>query len=204
MSNQTGIQHTDKELVEQTLGGNQQAFASIIRQTEALVASIVFKMINNAEDRKDIAQDIYLKAFHKLSGFKFESKLSTWIGQIAYNTCYSWLEKKKLLFPDGHENDGSSFEEPLDILSRKLTDLFSHKAELQVFEKQRAAIIKAALEKLSPISKTLITLFHQEEMSYAEIAAITGLPEGTLKSYLFRARKSLKENLLLNYKKEEL
>lgn len=204
MSNQTGIQHADKELVEQTLGGNQQAFASIIRQTEALVASIVFKMINNAEDRKDIAQDIYLKAFHKLSGFKFESKLSTWIGQIAYNTCYSWLEKKKLVFPDNYENDASSFEDPLDMLSRRLTDLFSHKAELQVFEKQRAGIIKTAMEKLSPISKTLLTLFHQEEMSYAEIAAITGLPEGTLKSYLFRARKSLKDNLLLNYKKEEL
>lgn len=204
MSNQTGIQHADKALVEQTLGGNQQAFASIIRQTEALVASIVFKMINNVEDRKDIAQDIYLKAFHKLSGFKFESKLSTWIGQIAYNTCYSWLEKKKLVFPDNYENDASAFEDPLDILSRKLTDLFSHKAELQVFEKQRACIIKSAMEKLSPISKTLLTLFHQEEMSYAEIAAITGLPEGTLKSYLFRARKSLKENLLLNYKKEEL
>jgi RNA polymerase sigma-70 factor (ECF subfamily) len=204
VSNQTGIQHADKELVEQTLGGNQQAFASIIRQTEALVASIVFKMINNAEDRKDIAQDIYLKAFHKLSGFKFESKLSTWIGQIAYNTCYSWLEKKKLVFPDNYENDASSFEDPLDMLSRRLTDLFSHKAELQVFEKQRAGIIKTAMEKLSPISKTLLTLFHQEEMSYAEIAAITGLPEGTLKSYLFRARKSLKDNLLLNYKKEEL
>jgi RNA polymerase sigma factor (sigma-70 family) len=204
VSNQTGIQHADKELVEQTLGGNQQAFASIIRQTEALVASIVFKMINNAEDRKDIAQDIYLKAFHKLSGFKFESKLSTWIGQIAYNTCYSWLEKKKLVFPDNYEYDASSFEDPLDMLSRRLTDLFSHKAELQVFEKQRTGIIKTAMDKLSPISKTLLTLFHQEEMSYAEIAAITGLPEGTLKSYLFRARKSLKENLLLNYKKEEL
>ena len=204
MSNQTGIQSADKILVESTLAGNHQAFASIIRQTEGLVSAIVYKMVTNAEDRKDIAQDIYLKAYHKLSGFKFQCKLSTWIAQIAYNTCFSWLEKKKLVLPDPPRGESDAFDDPLELLSNPLTGVFAHREELLVFEKQRARIIQAELEKLSPIYKTILSLFHQEEMSYAEIAAITGLPEGTLKSYLFRARKQLKDNLLLNYKKDDL
>ncbi|MES1222193.1 MAG: sigma factor-like helix-turn-helix DNA-binding protein, partial [Bacteroidota bacterium] len=61
-----------------------------------------------------------------------------------------------------------------------------------------------ATENLSPIYKTLITLYHNEEMSYEEIRIITGLPEGTVKSYLFRARKALKESILNKYKMEEL
>ena len=57
---------------------------------------------------------------------------------------------------------------------------------------------------LSPIYKTLIMLYHNEELSYEEISQITELPEGTVKNYLFRARKALKERLLVKYKKEEL
>ena len=65
-------------------------------------------------------------------------------------------------------------------------------------------VMKSEVEKLSPIYKTLITLYHHEELSYDEIGQITGMPAGTVKSYLFRARKELKNNLLLNYTKEEL
>src|SRR5260221_12009675 len=89
----------DQLLVEKVLRGDTNSFAVIIKNTERLVAQIIFKMINNPDDRKDIAQDVYLKAFHKLPGFKFQSKLSTWIGQITYNTCLSYLEKKKLFLP---------------------------------------------------------------------------------------------------------
>ncbi len=87
---------TDQQLVNIVLSGDTNAFGTIIKKTERLVAQIVFKMINNPEERKDIAQDIYLKAFKNLSGFKFEAKLSTWIARIAYNSCLNYLEKRKL------------------------------------------------------------------------------------------------------------
>ena len=73
----------DQPLVEMVLKGNTNAFKTIMKNTEDLVAQIVFKMIPIAEDRKDIAQDIYLKTFQKLNTFQFRSKLSTWIAQIA-------------------------------------------------------------------------------------------------------------------------
>ena len=78
--------------------GDTRSFEIIIRRTEGLVAQIVFKMIDHAEDRRDMAQDIFLKVFKNLSGFRFQAKLSTWIGQISYNTCLNYHEKKKLIF----------------------------------------------------------------------------------------------------------
>jgi len=201
VNNQPGIKLTDQELVRKSLHGDRHAFASVIKNTEGLVAQIVFKMIPNPEDRKDLAQEVYLRVFRNLEGFRFQSKLSTWVGQISYNCCLNWLEKKKLSFPD--PTPGSD-EDPLESLSAREQTPSKWNPETLAFKKQSSEIIKREIEKLPPLYQTLISLFHQEEMSYEEIGKITSLPEGTLKSYLFRARKMLKENLLSNYKKDEL
>lgn len=192
---------TDKYLVKKVLGGNTGAFSTIIKNTERLVAQIVFKMISNNEDREDIAQDIYLKTFKKLESFKFQSKLSTWIGQIAYNTCLNYLEKKKLIFLE-YNSDNESQDEALENCSYKIN--LDNETEKKLFQKELSEILIIEIEKLQPIYKVLINLYHNEELSYTEISQITQLPEGTVKNYLFRARKKLKENLLLRHKKEEL
>ena len=165
-----------------------------------MVTQIIFKMIPNADDRKDIVQDIFLKTFQKLVSFKFQSKLSTWVGEIAYNTCLNYLEKKKLVFPD---NNGETNEDALEILNNK-DGAVTNETEKTVFKKELSEILKTEIDKLSPVYKTLITLYHNEELSYTEIAEITRLPEGTVKNYLFRARKALKNSLLLTYKREAL
>ena len=91
VNNNTGQNTTDQSLVERVLNGDNSAFGVIVKKTENLVAKIVFDTIPDEGDRKDIAQDIYLKAFQKLRSFRFQSKLSTWIGQISYNTCIDYL-----------------------------------------------------------------------------------------------------------------
>lgn len=179
----------DRILTEKVLAGDTRTFGIILKNTEGLVAQIIYKMISNREDRKDIAQDVYLKAYKNLHTFRFDCKLSTWIARIAYNSCFNHLEKKKLLLLDD-----------LDLSEKLPGDTTLSVLDL----KERANIISTAIEKLSPILKTLITLYHNEHLSYAEIQQITALPEGTIKSYLFRARKALKEDLLQHYKKEEL
>ena len=182
----------DRELVAKILHGDSRVFAVVIRNTERLVTQIVYRMISVPGDRKDIAQDIYLKAFHKLNGFKFQCKLSTWIGQIAYNTCLKYLEKKRLVYLEDYEmaaeapGAGQPGPEPL------------------LEQKELSGILQKAVGGLQPLYRTLITLFHTEELSYEEIAFITGLPQGTLKSYLFRARKLLKDELLSKYQRDEL
>lgn len=193
----------DQTLVDKVLRGDTNAFKFIMKNTEGLVAQIIFKMIPDSQDRKDIAQDIYLKTFQKLKSFKFQSKLSTWVAQIAYNTCINHLEKKKLIFPDNNNADNESDNEALEKQNNK-TDTFSNDTEKFILKKELSEILKIEIDKLSPVYKTLITLYHNDELSYSEIAEITDLPEGTVKNYLFRARKKLRDNLLLTYKKEAL
>ncbi len=187
----TGNSDTDKYLVNRILGGDTPAFAIIIKNTESLVAQIIFKMISNPEDRKDLAQDIYLKVFNNLQGFKFQSKLSTWIAQVAYHACFDYLRKRKLILPD-------------DITEEKTKGGRIEETIFSMEQKELVSILQRGIEQLPPVYQTLITLYHKEEMSYTEITQITGLPEGTVKSYLFRARKTLKENLVLKYQKEDI
>jgi RNA polymerase sigma factor (sigma-70 family) len=194
----------DRKLVEKALRGDTNALNAIIKNTEGLVTQIIFKMISNIEDRKDIAQDVYLKTFQNLYSFKFQSKLSTWIGQIAFNTCYSYFEKKKLILPGNSKNEKETYEEPLEIIGNKLIDISTNETEIQVFQRELSDILNTEIDKLLPLYRTLITLYHNEDLSYTEIAQITGLPDGTVKNYLFRARKILRDRILQNYKNELL
>ena len=204
MDNNTGNNPAERHLVDKVLDGDTHAYGLIIKNTVKLVAQIVFKMINNPEDRKDIAQDIYLKAYQKLSGFKFQSKLSTWIGQISYNTCIDHLRKKKLLLPQNvFEEEKGTANDMMDIMNTSQGN-FGEPADTFVIGKNISEIVKKKIETLPSIYKTLISLYHNEELSYEEIGTITGLPAGTVKSYLFRARRELKNELLLQYKKEDL
>jgi RNA polymerase sigma factor (sigma-70 family) len=193
----------DKHLVAKVLAGDTRAFGNIVHNTEKLVAQIVYKMIPVEEDRKDLAQDIYLKAYKRLAGFRFQAKLSTWIAQIAYNTCYDYLEKKKFTLINTQETnrEDDDHEEVLDILNTRANRIAT---QHDMVRKDLSVILNEEMNKLSPVFRTIITLYHNEEMSYEEIGQIMDLPEGTVKSYLFRARKKLKENLLLTYKKEDL
>ena len=202
MTNKTDNNFTDQYLISKVLSGDTNAFGAIIKTTERLVAQIVFKMIPNVEDRKDIAQDIYLKVFNKLAGFKYQSKLSTWIAQVAYNTCLDYLAKRKLVLPGKiySRADDETFGSP----GKESLFTTNNETEKMVTRKELTGILKSGIEQLPPVYKTLITLYHNEELSYEEIAQITALPGGTVKSYLSRARKALKESLLLNYKKEDL
>jgi RNA polymerase sigma-70 factor (ECF subfamily) len=203
VNNNTRQNTTDQVLVERVLGGDHNAFGAIVKKTESLVAKIIFDIIPAEGDRKDIAQDIYLKAFQKLSGFKFQSKLSTWIAQISYNTCIDHLRKKKIVLVETFVKNDNSSDDELDILNSS-NRIITETADRVVVEKDLTEIVKAGIDKLPAIYKTLITLYHTEELSYEEISTITGLPAGTVKSYLFRARKQLKNDLLLQYKKEDL
>jgi RNA polymerase sigma factor (sigma-70 family) len=204
MSNLPTSPTTDQHLVAQVLGGNTAAFGQIVQRTQGLVTQMVFKMIRHPADRPDIAQEVYLKVFKNLAGFKFQAKLSTWVGQIAYNTCLHYLEKKQLVLvelseqrPDDLSEEGRS--PPVSWVAGS-----SYDPETALFDQDLATILSTAIEQLPPLYRTLIALYHQQELSYEEIAQITSLPDGTVKNYLFRARKQLKQYLLASYQRDDL
>jgi RNA polymerase sigma-70 factor (ECF subfamily) len=191
---------TDRQLVDAVLGGDIHAFSSLVEMTQGLVAQIVYKLIPNEEDRKDVAQDIYLKVYQHLGNFKFQSKLSTWVGQIAYNTCLNRLQKKQLAIYQAPLGDAEASE---DIPGAHFFQA-AEGSDQVLLRKELKGVLQAEIGRLPPLYQTLIGLYHQEELSYLEISRITGLPEGTVKSYLFRARKQLKDTMLCMYKKERL
>lgn len=192
MKEEDHVFSSDQQLIAKVLNGDKHAFAILIRQTEGLVAKIVFQMTGSTDDRKDLVQEIYIRAYQNLAGFEFRSKLSTWIGQIAYHTCLQYLKKKKLCYLEDISEE--SYAADIAYLER----------ETHLFQKDLSDILLAAVARLPPLYRTLITLYHQEELRYEEIREVTGLPEGTIKNYLFRARKALRNDLLKRYKKEEL
>ena len=110
---------------------------------------------------------------------------------------------KKLVFPNPVSDINQSHDETLEILSKR-SGLLNNNTEDLLFQKELSEILRIELDNLSPVYKTLITLYHNEDLSYAEIAQITDLPEGTVKNYLFRARKALRDNIMLTYKREAL
>ncbi len=186
MSNESG-RFSDKVIVTNILNGNIQDFAVVVTQTEKLVAQIVRKMTTNADDQKDLVQDIYLKVYQNLPSFQFKSKLSTWIANIAYNTTVRYLQKKKIPIIGMEETTESKF-------------IATEDAEFDTIKTEAVDILTKEIDQLPPLYKTLITLYHLEELPNKEIAEITNLPEGTIKSYLYRARKMLKDNVNHHYK----
>ena len=195
---------TDQQLVAQVLGGKTAAFGYIVQRTEGLVTQLIFKMIRHPADRPDIAQEVYLKVFKNLAGFKFQAKLSTWVGQVTYNTCLHYLEKKHLVLLDlaepGPDDPSEGGRQALPTLVAG-TD---YDPETALFDQDLAGILGTAIEQLPPLYRTLVALYHQQELSYEEIAQITSLPDGTVKNYLFRARKLLKQQLLARYQRTDL
>jgi len=184
-----------KELLQKIQNGDNQAFVQLIERYKRLVYNIVFRMVQNESDREDLCQDIFIKVYQNLGAFGFQAKFSTWIARIAVNTTINHLKKKKVpLFDDFSKNDTTIEDAVKDF---KTPDI--HAEELETSLK-----VEAEIQRLPVKWRTILTLFHIEEMSYTEIGEILNLPEGTVKSYLFRARKRLKEKLMNKYPQEEL
>jgi len=174
----------DKAQVAQVLSGDRHAFRMLIKHHERLVSHMIGRLIDKPEDREELCQDVFLKVYEKLGEFTFQSKLSTWIATIAYRHGINHLRKRKIKISDLPE-DETSIERfiAIDDVSENLAD------------KEMDQIVLKLVEKLPPQYKAILTLYHVQEMSYPEIVEITGLPEGTVKNYLFRARQLLKEKV---------
>jgi RNA polymerase sigma factor (sigma-70 family) len=197
----TKEESSDREIVNTVLKGERNAFAQLMKQNERLVLHIVQQLIPTSEDRRDLYQDIFLKVYKNLSGFAFESKLSTWIAKIAYTSCYKRIAKKRPLLWE--ELSVSRKVDDEEDTIKSIADFTFNKEEEPdelLMSQELTNILELEVAALPTLPRTLLTLFYQEEMSLAEIAMITQLPINTIKSHLFRTRKYLKELLLQKYK----
>ena len=175
------------------LSGNHEAFREFIELYEKLVFSIAGKLVDNPDDLNDLCQDIFIKVYQSLNQFRNGCKISTWIGKITYHFCLNYLRKKKNLTTDCMNEY---------MLNRQMSQLSPPDRLAETGD--ISLRLKQEINRLPVQFRVALTLYHLEDLTYQEIAEIMALPEGTVKSHLFRARQLLKKRLLEKYEQEEL
>ena len=181
----------DRALVFSVLQNDQRAFRSLVQQHERLVWHMVTRITNRTEDCEDICQEVFLRVYRKLPDFRFQSKLSTWIATVAYRTAINYVQKE-------HHHTLASLDLAAEV---------EHPASGPDEQLQKQSVHAYVHEQIATLPvhyRAVLTMFHLEEMSLAEIQAVTDMPIGTVKNYLFRARKLLKERLQHHFTTELL
>ena len=173
------MRNDEKDIIKHILQGETHLYAHFVDKYSEAVFSLVAHMVNCREDAEEITQDIFIKAFEKLSSFNIDSSFSTWLYRIAYNTTISALRRRPC-------NSVTIAEEILANTDEALVDetLSNENEELLLR-------LDKAIALLSPEERALVRLYHLEERSISETAQITGLKESSVKVKLHRARKKL-------------
>ena len=182
----------ENKCIKKAIAGDPDAFEQLMLQYQAQVYRLTFRMTNHAEDAADLTQEIFLKAWNNLDKFEFKSAFSTWLYRLASNTCLDFLRSVKRhpqVSLTVEDNDGE--EATLDIPDS------APSPEESLISSEEAALLARAMAELEPEQRQILTLRVVNEMSYADIADILRIREGTVKSRLSRAREALRKKLLI-------
>jgi len=170
----------DQYYIHQIISGNTGAFAVLVDRYKMLVFTLASKMINNREEAEEVAQDTFIKAFNSLGRFKGDSKFSTWLYKIAYNTSLDRLKKNK-------KEEGVV---PIDEFTASFVKTTENAFEALV-EQERKQLIQDCLQQLPGEESFLLTLYYFEDQNLDEIAKIMDITANHVKVKLFRSRKKL-------------
>lgn len=173
----------ERELVDAVLAGRPGAFARLVRAYQGLCWHIIQRMVRNPEDVRELCQDTFLRVHQRLHQYRGECALKSWIGRIAWTIAVRHLQRKRIPLADNIDNGDESL---LDGMS----DGFDLEAACANDETMRH--LHQAIESLLPLQRTLLTLYYLEEMAIPDIASLTGMAGGTIKSHLFRSRLRLR------------
>jgi len=180
----------ETEIVSRILNNDLRAFEILVKQYEKLVFFVINRLVQDKQNKQDICQEVFIKIHYSLHTFQFQSKLSTWIARIAYLTAVNYTKRNK---------NNAPYQYPENIDNYHFTN---ETPERELIKKNTAEYLNELIEQMPHLYKTVLTLHHLNEFSISEIEAITGIPEGTVKSYLFRARKLLKDKIEKDLKQE--
>jgi len=170
----------DQQYIDRVINGDTSAFAVLADQYKVMVFSLALKMLKNREEAEEVTQDSFLKVYKSLAKYKGESKFSTWLYTITYNTCLDRIRKNKRAQPvvaidDYTEQQITSLDNTLDGMEAK----------------ERKQMIQDCLNLLPAEDSFLLTLFYFEEQSIREIGKIMNINSNHVKIKLYRSRKKL-------------
>lgn len=170
----------DQVYIDSILNGDANAFAVLVDRYKDLVYTLALRMMKHTEEAEEAAQDTFIKVYKSLDKFKGESKFSTWIYRVAYNTCLDRLKKNKRQQYTVEINEYT--EHQVKTLDNALDNIET---------KEREQTIQDCLALLPSEDSFLLTLYYFEELSLDEIGKIVGLKPNNVKVKLFRSRKKL-------------
>jgi RNA polymerase sigma-70 factor (ECF subfamily) len=179
----------DCDLVTRAVMGREDGFEELVRRYQRPIAAYVYRMVGDYEAALDLTQEVFIKVYNSLRRYRSEFKFSTWIYKIAHNSAVDHLRRSSNRDQAlTTEFDGEQYDLPLE--SRKLSP------EQESERAERRAEIEQVVRGLPAAYRELVLLRHSHDMSYDEIAEVTGLPLGTVKNRLFRARETMRQQFV--------
>jgi RNA polymerase sigma-70 factor (ECF subfamily) len=169
----------DHALVGAALGGRPEAFGTLVERYDRAVYNLALRTLRDREEARDVTQEAFFKAFRSLRTFKPGAKFSTWIFAIAYHACCDRLSKRKRYSNEELPERADPGAGP----------------ETQAIAGDEARRLRAAIDALPEKYRAVITLYHLQGKQYEEIAQVLGMPMGTVKTHLFRAKEQLRRRL---------
>jgi RNA polymerase sigma-70 factor (ECF subfamily) len=179
----------DSDLVASAIGGAEGSFEELVRRYQRPISAYVYRMVGNYESALDLTQEIFIKVYSSLGRYRSEFKFSTWIYKIAHNAAIDHLRRtatREQSLVVGSEGD--QFDLPIE--SKRLSP------EQESERRERRVEVETVVRALPANYRELIILRHSQDLSYEEIVEVTGLPLGTVKNHLFRAREMMRQQFV--------
>lgn len=183
------ISTTDRDLVATAMSGIEGSFEELVRRYQRPISAYVYRMVGDYDSALDLTQEIFIKVYSSLSRYRAEFKFSTWIYKIAHNSAVDHLRRtatREQSLING--NDGDNFELPIESGRPN--------PEQESERKERRIEIEGVVRTLPSHYRELIILRHSQDLTYEEIVEVTGLPLGTVKNRLFRAREMMRQQFV--------
>jgi RNA polymerase sigma-70 factor (ECF subfamily) len=184
---------TENEIILRVIEGDQRAFAELVDRHKDKAMTLAIRMLKNRSEAEEVLQDAFIRAYKALPSFERKSSFSTWFYRIVFNVCSSALSKRgnnTLLSIDVEtNNDEVKFEIPSE----------DDEPDIELESKEFTEIVRKEISAMDESYSSILTMFFLQEMSYEEIISVTGLPLGTVKNRLFRARMLLRSAVLRHF-----
>jgi RNA polymerase sigma-70 factor (ECF subfamily) len=182
----------EQELVERLKRRDEAAFNAFVIRYQDRVFRILLRMLGDRAEAEDLAQEVFISIFKAIDSFRGDSQLSTWVYRVASNHCRNrlkYLARRRQKMMDDFDEENVALAQGTLLPDRQGTP------DRLLEARQTEVLLEEGLARLDDEQRELVVLREVEHLSYEEIMAITGLPEGTVKSRLHRARTALREHL---------
>ena len=189
---QTDSGPDEARLIEEVRAGKSESFEYFVRRYQRRITRVAYRLLRDTGEADCAAQESFLRAYQNLRDFREGSTFETWLTRICINWCKDRLKRRRLVvfFHQAPPREDEEAGEPAD-----LAPAGEPSPERRAMSREIRQRLREAMETLSPRQRTVFVLKHFEELSIPEIAELTGLDSGTIKSHLFRAAHKLRQRL---------